>query len=192
MGDAGHPHAAWRSPDQPRDGEIRLALADGTIVEYRSDGCHTFEAREAFLRRVRRDGTSMWSCAPAAPSGTANSDESLIGAFYAPESRVDPDDLTWGDAALAADDTHLYVAQFVRYASGAQLVALDLTTGDWSWGRTVFGLGTVFHSRYSNAVHVAVLDGCPVVFGDESGGRYIEAFKPDGTRLYTEVLPRNR
>jgi outer membrane protein assembly factor BamB len=93
------------------------------------------------------------------------------------------------DAALAMDAGTVYVAVFSRIASGCLLTALDTATGRKRWSSFV-GLGEIAHSAYANCVQLEVIAGRPVVFGWESGGRYVEALDPAaGTTKEHHVLP---
>lgn len=82
-----------------------------------------------------------------------------------------------GSAALRLGDSGdaLYVAHYNPIASGAELIALRSDTGDELWRVNVEGLGPIPHSQYLNAVELQQIDGMIVVFGWESGGRYVEA-----------------
>jgi len=81
-------------------------------------------------------------------------------------------------AALALDGERLYVVAYCGGASGAALFALDRARGTSLWKGGPYGVGPIGHSRYSNTVGLEVIEGHPVLFGEESGGRYIEAFDP--------------
>lgn len=78
-------------------------------------------------------------------------------------------------AAIATDDTRVYVATYSRIASGCELAAFALSDGAKLWAVHAEGIGPIGHSKYSNRVQLRLIDGHPVLFGSESSGRYIEA-----------------
>jgi outer membrane protein assembly factor BamB len=78
------------------------------------------------------------------------------------------------DAALAADESTLYVVRYCDISSGAVAAAYDLERGTPKWRTALFALGPVAHSEYSNRVQVSVVGGKVRVLGDEAAGRYIE------------------
>jgi len=57
-------------------------------------------------------------------------------------------------------------------------IALVACFAACSWTTRLTGLGPIAHSEYLNAVQLRMIHGRPVVFGWESGGRYIEAVDP--------------
>lgn len=81
-------------------------------------------------------------------------------------------------AALALDGERLYAVAYCSGASGAALFALDRARGAMLWQGGPYGVGPIGHSMYSNTVGLEVIEGHPVLLGEESGGRYIEAFDP--------------
>jgi hypothetical protein len=95
------------------------------------------------------------------------------------------------DAALLVDGETLYLAHYSAISDGAVLHALDLATGTERWSTPVHGLGGVPHSIYANHVVLRMVQGYVVVFGNESGGRYIEVFDPvTGKMQSTALHPR--
>jgi len=91
--------------------------------------------------------------------------------------------ISCGDrAALAILDQRLFVASYCGSATGTEVTALDARAGSELWKAVPYGVGPIGHSKYSNAVALATAHGHLVVFGDESGGRYIETFAPDTGR----------
>lgn len=68
----------------------------------------------------------------------------------------------------------LFLVRYNPTASGAQLFAYDIGTGEERWRRPLLGLGPVVHSRYRNEVRLRVIDDHVVVYGRETQGRYIE------------------
>src|SRR5689334_37786 len=83
------------------------------------------------------------------------------------------------DAALVADRQRVYVVFYGAISSGADVMALDLMTGQKLWQTPVRGLGPISHSKYANHVVVALKQGHLVVYGNEASGRYIEVFDPE-------------
>ncbi|HJZ60469.1 MAG TPA: DUF6265 family protein [Gemmataceae bacterium] len=63
-------------------------------------------------------------------------------------------------------------------ASGAEVVAIDLTTGREVWRTQLQGLGPIEHSAYRNDVALRLADGGVFVYGQESMGGYIEVLDP--------------
>jgi len=85
------------------------------------------------------------------------------------------------EAAVLVDTPRkrVYVAHWSVIDSGATLYAFDLATGAQRWATRVRGLGPVSHSKYANHVTLRLEPGEVVVAGDESQGRYLEAFDPE-------------
>jgi outer membrane protein assembly factor BamB len=69
----------------------------------------------------------------------------------------------------------LYIALYAENASGAELAAVDTKTGRLLFRAPLRGLGPGPHGKGRNRVQLHFVDPWVVVFGDESGGRYIEA-----------------
>ncbi len=155
---------AWQGaagfPGQLAAPPSELVLPDGDRVLYHI----TKDPGPAIIRRVGPDGSQRWQAAGA--------DQFIPGVAL----------ITLGD--------HLYVAEHGRISSGATLSSFDLASGAKLWSLPVQGLGPVSHSKYSNRVELAVIGGAIVVFGNESSGRYLEVFSPDGRMLSTRLVPR--
>ncbi|MFO0551056.1 MAG: hypothetical protein U0271_21885 [Polyangiaceae bacterium] len=80
--------------------------------------------------------------------------------------------------AMAIDEQRLYWADYSAIASGAGIVALDLTSGRPLWRRELYGIGPVSHSKYRNEleIHLAGEDRI-AIFGWESSGKYVEVLR---------------
>lgn len=192
----GTAEAMWQQPDYAASDQA-LQLQDGARIEYhevRSD----FGPSEdrGHLRCIEASGGIRWSQREpteephTAETATAD-DNPLAGAFFVQDPRPGSEvTFYWGASAMAADDHHLYIAQWCRYASGAELLALDLRDGHQVWGRVVRGLGPVFHSRYRNRVALRLEGSTLIVSGDEGSG-YVEVYTTDGDRISTRVLPEH-
>ena len=85
----------------------------------------------------------------------------------------------YGNQALIVPDEpavkRLFLAIYCGGASGVELSGLDAATGRVLWRTSPYGVGPIGHSKYCNAVGIEVLLDHLVVFGDESGGHYVEA-----------------
>ncbi|MEK9141332.1 MAG: hypothetical protein AAB308_09790 [Nitrospirota bacterium] len=68
----------------------------------------------------------------------------------------------------------LYAALYSNIATGCRILALDAASGDVLWDTPLKGLGPLHHSKYSNLVQLRLINNWLVVFGNESGGKYIE------------------
>ena len=77
-------------------------------------------------------------------------------------------------AALAADDTRVYVATYNKISDGCTLAAYAAADGHQLWSVQLTGVGSVGHSKYFNRVQLALIGGNPVVFGSEAAARYVE------------------
>lgn len=86
-------------------------------------------------------------------------------------------------AALLRGADQLYGAFYVDSAPGGHVIALDPTSGETLWAVRLEGIGPILHSKYSNRVQLRFINGWLVVFGDESGGKYIEVLEPKTGRL---------
>lgn len=165
--DDAYPTAAqidWQGPagfpSQVPEPPLELTLPDGDRVLYQV----AQDRGPATIRRVGPDGTQRWAVPGA--------DEFIPGAAM----------VTLGD--------RLYIAEHGRISSGANLSSFELASGAKVWTLPVQGLGPISHSKYANRVEVAVIHNAIVVFGNESSGRYIEVFAPDGRMLSTRLVPR--
>jgi hypothetical protein len=172
---------------------MTLELRDGAHIAYSpayDDFASLTPPQGGVIRCVEATGEIRWAIAqPAAQAESATDSNPLAGAFYIdPDQHKKPVELTWGDAAHAADDLHLYRVQFNRLANGANVVALSLRSGDIVWSSWVLGIGQVTHSRYSNQVEARIENGTLVIYGDEAGGDYVEVFSAQGKRLSTKIV----
>lgn len=166
-----------------------VTLADGGRVEY--------AAKDDWFARVKNgprgalvccdaDGRQRWRIDPPPPPSPPPSDQDLAAAFFA--SRLsEPVGFAWLQATLVVDAAQLYVVQWISLDDGASVIAVDLATGEWRWGRQVHGYGDIVHSRYSNDVRAKLVRGALVVFGHEDAGDYVEAWSPSGERLWTRL-----
>lgn len=94
-----------------------------------------------------------------------------------------------GAAISLRRDGKLYTAQFSQSATGCTVLAQDAVTGAVFWQRVLEGLGSVHHSKYSNAVQMQFVGERLAVFGKESAGSYIEVLdSASGTVLYQRVI----
>lgn len=93
--------------------------------------------------------------------------------------------IIWEGKNVFAETAFLYIEGKVLFAAiysqgstGCMIVALNLETGKTIWERQLISLGSVGHSRYRNRVQMILTDNKLVVFGWESGGKYIEISNP--------------
>ena len=95
-------------------------------------------------------------------------------------------------AELLADTDRLYVVRYHPGATGCSVRAFDLQRGTELWVRSLWGAGQIAHSAYENDVRARLENERVVVFGWESGGRYLEMLSAeDGTpRGYRSFEPR--
>jgi outer membrane protein assembly factor BamB len=85
----------------------------------------------------------------------------------------------------------LYYPQFHPSASGATLVAVDLTTGKEIWKTHLEGIGAVRHFKYSNLINMEISNETVTVFGNESFGRYVEIVQlSTGKTVGHKVFPK--
>ncbi len=147
-------------PSQLPEVPHELTLPDGDRILYQVPK----DRGPATIRRVGADGSERWAVPGA--------DQFIPGAAL----------VTLGD--------RLYVAEHGRISSGATLSSFELASGAKLWTLPVHGLGPIAHSKYANRVEVATFRGAIVVFGNESSGRYIELFTPEGRMLSTRLVPR--
>ena len=81
------------------------------------------------------------------------------------------------------------MASFSDIATGCDLYAFELGSGDLAWKRNLVGVGPVAHSKYYNRVQLRLVDGRVVAFGNEAFGKYVEAYDPlTGDRIYHRKL----
>jgi len=77
----------------------------------------------------------------------------------------------------------LYAALYSEIATGCRVLAQDAASGNVLWDTPLRGLGPSHHSKYSNLVQMRFIDDRLVVFGNESGGKYVEVLDPDSGQL---------
>lgn len=80
-------------------------------------------------------------------------------------------------AFLYIEGNVLFAAIYSQGSTGCMILALNLETGKTIWERQLISLGSVGHSRYINKVQMILTDNKLVVFGWESGGKYIEVLE---------------
>ena len=59
-------------------------------------------------------------------------------------------------------------------STGCEILAVNLKNGKTLWNTPLAGVGPISHSIYRNRINLVVLDGKITVYGNESGGQYIE------------------
>jgi outer membrane protein assembly factor BamB len=92
-------------------------------------------------------------------------------------------------AALLLDAGQLYAALYLDGATGGHVIALEATSGKVRWAILLEGVGPILHSKYRNRIQMRFINKWLVVFGDESGGKYIEVLDPEnGQRLSNRVV----
>ncbi|MEO6774412.1 MAG: hypothetical protein ABI467_15580 [Kofleriaceae bacterium] len=96
-------------------------------------------------------------------------------------------DATLTGAAMVSDHDRIYVATYNRIATGCTLTAFATSNGAKLWSVALEGAGPIAHSKYSNRVQLREIDGKPVVFGEESGARYVEVRDPVSGVLASNV-----
>jgi hypothetical protein len=118
------------------------------------------------LTRIGPDGSRLWS---------ADLDE---GGLYATETLL-----------VEADDL-VVVAAYCSGATGAEVVALDRATGLRRWSAAPYGIGSIGHSRYSNAVRLGLEADRVVLEGVEAGGDYVAVLDRATGRLRSNIVWR--
>lgn len=78
-------------------------------------------------------------------------------------------------ASFALRDGRLYALLYRAHVTGATLWSLDATTGTRLFEVPLQGVGLLRHSKYANRAQLRLIGDSPVAFGDETGGRYVEA-----------------
>jgi outer membrane protein assembly factor BamB len=68
----------------------------------------------------------------------------------------------------------LYVAEYSPIATGCEVVAVNLKTGEQHWRTKLQGIGPTGHSKYQNRVNIETDGKVIVVTGNEANGKYIE------------------
>jgi hypothetical protein len=132
----------------------------------------------------RRAETSwQWNDA-SSPDDDARVDIDGCNYIFADSAiRASGDGVTWrfevghtlaDHAALVVDGGRLYAALYRAGATGCRLLSLDAATGALYWDVALNAAGLLLHSKYANRVQLRVIDGDPVVFGEESAMRYVE------------------
>jgi outer membrane protein assembly factor BamB len=98
-------------------------------------------------------------------------------------------DIEANSASLLANAGRLYGALFSDSATGGQVVALDAISGETLWMARIEGIGPKMHSKYGNRIQLRFINNWLVIFGDESGGKYIEVFdSKNGQRLSNRII----
>jgi hypothetical protein len=95
-------------------------------------------------------------------------------------------------ASFRVLDGVLYRADYFPGAEGGSIVCIDLANGRERWRSALVGLGgPIQHSTYINRIALEVNRDVVAIYGDESGGRYIE-FKDcrTGKTLGNKVFAR--
>ncbi len=77
------------------------------------------------------------------------------------------------ETPLLVDGDVLVFSDHSAIASGAAIVAVDLTTGTQRWRTPLDGIGPVHHSQYRNQVRLERVGQVVVVQGLEASGRYV-------------------
>lgn len=89
-------------------------------------------------------------------------------------------------------DDVVYLVYACAFTSGADAYAISLAEGSVMWQQSVYGVGPIAHSAYSNDVRLEWHDGVLLVYGDEAMGDYVEALDPsDGRSLVTKSWPES-
>lgn len=76
----------------------------------------------------------------------------------------------------------LYWADFQPSGNGCELVAYDLGARMQLWRTRLWGIGQRQHSQYRNLINLRLGGEYLTVYGNESGGRYIELVDPKSGR----------
>jgi len=89
-----------------------------------------------------------------------------------------PGESSCGRAAMLERGDRLWVVRWCSIATGAELVGVDAGSGDVRVHRPLRALPNIGHSEYLAAVQLREVEGWIVVFGNEAGGKYLEAIDP--------------
>src|SRR6185437_4567212 len=84
---------------------------------------------------------------------------------------------SWGGHAgsvFGIETDRLFYADFKRYTAGGVIRAVDLKTGKELWMSPLRAVTVAGHSLYSNRIMMEVHEGAIILYGNESGGCYIE------------------
>jgi hypothetical protein len=118
---------------------------------------HILDGDVIELQRLRSTGVAVWT--RRVPAFGANS------------------------AVLLHRAGKLYAALYNDIGTGCRVLAQDAVSGDVLWEAPLKGLGPLHHSKYSNLVQMRFIDDRLVVFGNESGGKYLEVLDPNSGRI---------
>lgn len=77
----------------------------------------------------------------------------------------------------------LYSALYSSNTTGCRVLAQDADSGDVIWETILKGLGPLHHSKYSNRVQMRFMNGQLTIFGNESGGKYVEILEANSGQL---------
>ena len=92
-------------------------------------------------------------------------------------SRDGRDLYTWEshhEGAFVVDGDTLVHSTHQPMATGCSISSVDLKTGKTLWTTHLTGIGPISHSRYRNRINLEVSKGLVTVYGNETGGQYIE------------------
>ena len=81
---------------------------------------------------------------------------------------------THDEGAFAFSGDLLVYSNHSRIATGCEILAVDLTDGSVAWSTHLKGAGPISHSEYRNRINLVLADGKVTIYGNESGGQYIE------------------
>ena len=84
-------------------------------------------------------------------------------------------------------DTLVY-SNHSSIATGCEILAVDLASGETLWATQLKGAGTIEHSKYRNRINLLVRDGKVVIYGNESGGQYIEKLDLQSGEMVSNTL----
>ena len=86
----------------------------------------------------------------------------------------------------------LYFADWSIGASGGNVVAVDLVSGQEIWRKPLKALGDIEHSTYQTLFNIDVSENVVIVWGNESQGKYVE-FKSaqTGETIAQKIFPKD-
>ncbi len=150
----------WRWDDHAADGRKVVLEVEGKRFGFGP----TEGGREFAIQAILSTGDPAW--VRAVPSTTADA------------------------AAMAERGGRLYVALYRTAVTGCRVLALDVATGNEIWEVSLQAVGILHHSKYVNRVQITLLGDALVVFGDESGGRYVEVLDPRDGHLISHRVEK--
>jgi hypothetical protein len=77
-------------------------------------------------------------------------------------------------SVFAITNDTLFFADFSPRSEGGTIVAVDLGNGQVRWRSKLMAVGVVQHSGYVNWMTLDVDPNVVIIYGDETGGRYVE------------------